>query len=164
VQTSGDDSTPELSAAALLRADELKSLRKEKRRRKSDRMAEVRADLRFMLDANYQAGGGGVYSGFRLVRTRVDPSPAEEPYVGAFLPLDVAQVYPELLAFDGLTYEDVYSNEELPRGMPVVIGPDHFKIHGESWIASLRRSRTQLCVVAALFACAAIGLAFWLRR
>jgi hypothetical protein len=158
VQLSSDESTSELATALA------KSLRKEKRRRHSDRMREVRADLRFMLDANHQAGGQGVYSGFRLVRTRAEPSSDEKPYVDAFLPLDVAQDYPELLAFEGLNYDDVYCNENLPAETRVVVGPGQFKILGEGWVTQLFRSPRTLWIVALLLAGAAAGLVLWLRR
>jgi hypothetical protein len=158
VGSGADDSFPELDTNAL------KSLQKEKRRRKSGRMSEIRADLRFMLDANHQAGGQGVYSGFRLVRTRAVPSPGEEPYVGAFLPLDVAQIFPELLAFEGLNYEDVYCNEVLSAETRVVVGPGRFKILGESWVTQLSRSPRTLWIGALLLAAAAAGLVLWLRR
>lgn len=157
VGSGADDSFPELDIKAL------KSLQKEKRRRKSGRMSEIRADLRFMLDANHQAGGQGVYSGFRLVRTRAEPASDEEPYVGTFLPLDVAQDYPELLAFEGLNYEDVYCNEKLPAETRVVVSPGEFKILGESWVTDLSRSCGKLWTLATLQAARARGLALSLR-
>jgi len=158
VGNTSDDSTPELKAHVAK-----PPVRKEKRRPSPNRMSEIRADLRFMLEANHQPGGQRVYSGFRLVRTRDVLKPDEEQYVDAFIPLDVAQVYPELLAFEGLNYEDVYCNEILSAETRVVVRPGRFKILRRSWVAHHTLSRGRLWKLAALLAAAA-GLVLWLQR
>lgn len=85
----------------------------------------------FMISANRQAGGKGVYSGFRFVRTGgIQLSPEEEPYLGAFLPLKVALKFPRLLSFTTLTYEDVFVNEQLDPKTRTVLRPGRFIRYG----------------------------------
>jgi hypothetical protein len=99
-----------------------------RRARRSQKRHEIKADLEFMISANRDAGGQGVYSGFRFVRTGGnDVSPDEETYLGAFLPLKVATRFPRLMAFKTITYEDVFVNEPLDPATRTVVGPGKFK-------------------------------------
>lgn len=113
-------SEPEQQAAA-----------RKKRSARSSRRHEIRSDLQFMISANREAGGRGVYSGFRFVRTSgVELSPDEEAYLGAFLPLKVALKHPRLLSFTTLTYEDVFVNEHLDPKTRTVRRPGRFIRYG----------------------------------
>lgn len=81
-----------------------------------------------MLDANLQAGGRGVYSGFRYIRVGgIEVSADEAPYLDAFLPLKVAARYPRLVGFTTLTYEDVFVNEQLAPATRTVVRPGKFR-------------------------------------
>jgi len=121
------DDTTDIEAADL----EQQASPRKKRSARSSRRHEIKSDLQFMISANRQAGGPGVYSGFRLVRAGgIELSPDEEPYLGAFLPLKVAIKFPRLLAFATLTYEDVFVNEQLDSKTRTVLRPGRFIRYG----------------------------------
>jgi hypothetical protein len=110
-----------------------------------------------MISANRQAGGRGVYSGFRFVRAGgIELSPDEEPYLGAFLPLNVALKYPRLLGFTTLTYEDVFVNEQLDPKTRTVLRPGKFIRYG---IVTFVSRAVSLIKSAAFMAAALIALA-----
>ncbi len=98
---------------------------------RSSKRQEIRSELLFMMSANREAGGAGVYSGFRFVRSGAAEMNADEaPYLGAFLPLRVAAKYPGLLAFKTISYEDVFANEQLPGATRTVVRPGKFIRYG----------------------------------
>jgi len=121
-----------------------------------------------MLDANLQAGGRGVYSGFRCIRIGgTDVSADEAPYLDAFLPLKVAVRYPRLMGFTTLTYEDVFVNEQLAPATITVIRPGKFRryrfVRLISNMVSLIKSGAYLAV-ALVAAAALVWLALKLKR
>jgi hypothetical protein len=68
------------------------------------------------------------YAGFMIVGMEDErPSQEDEPYVGAFVPLEVAQQYPDLLVRETLDHEEILSEEKLPRGTRMVVAPGRFK-------------------------------------
>ncbi|HEY2252807.1 MAG TPA: hypothetical protein VGH74_17165 [Planctomycetaceae bacterium] len=123
----------ESAAKANVQAGEVEqqAASRKKRSGRSSRRHEIKSDLQFMISANREAGGRGVYSGFRFVRAGgIELSPDEEPYLGAFLPLKVALKYPRLLKFTTLTYEDVFVNEHLDPKTRTVRRPGRFIRYG----------------------------------
>lgn len=104
----------------------------EKRKRDKQQAREnlrwAKENIKFMRQANRDYGDEGLYAGFMFVRIPDEkPSPTEEPYVGSFLPLQVAEKYPDLLAVETIEYEDVETNQRLRRGTKMVIKPGKFK-------------------------------------
>ena len=142
--------------------DQQQADRRARHDKRSRKRQEIRADLQFMVAANRQAGGQGVYTGFRFVRTGVDVSPDEESYLGTFLPLDVARKYPNLLAFTTIGYEDVFVNEGIEPGTRMVVGPGQFRPYRGGSFARQLISSPALWVYALVAAVALAGLAMWL--
>jgi hypothetical protein len=88
----------------------------------------IKEEIRFMVRENRAYGGEGLYAGFRFVEIEDErPGEDDEPYLGAFVPLKIALKHPDILLRDALDYEDVLSDEKLPRGTKVVVAPGHFK-------------------------------------
>ena len=153
----------ELAAGLEQQVDQQK-----RRTKRSQKRQQISADLRFMVSANSQAGGQGVYAGFRFVRASgIDVSPDEELYLGTFLPLNVAAKYPWLMAFKTVVYEDVFVNEQLDPGTRTVVRPGKFRRYR---IISLVSKLTSLCWSSAYLAGAFVALvalikvALWFRR
>jgi hypothetical protein len=98
----------------------------------SRRLARIRdnqADVNIMIAKNKEelrSTGRRFYAGFRLVKTAVKPTPEEEPYIGAFLPLDVAKEHPQLLGLPTLHYQTVYHNEKRKRAIRIIAAPGVF--------------------------------------
>lgn len=133
----------------------------DKRDRRAQKRQEIRADLRFMDSANHEAGGRGVYAGFRFVRTSVATSADEEPYLGAILPLHVARKFPKLMAFTTTGYEDVFVNEEVVPGTRMVVRPGKFAPYRNGNFTSSLTSPRALLVYAFVAAIVLLGLAVW---
>jgi len=97
-----------------------------------ERLARIRdnqADVNIMIAKNKEelrSTGNVFYAGFRLVRTAIKPTREEEPYVGAFLPLDVAKEHPQLLGLPTLHYQTVYHNEKRKRATRIISAPGMF--------------------------------------
>ena len=141
---------------------------RKRRARRLQKRHEIKADLQFMISANREAGGQGVYSGFRFVRAGGnDVSPDEEPYLGAFLPLKVAIKFPRLMAYKTVTYEDVFVNEPLDPATRTVVGPGKFRRYG---IVSFMSKVQWLLLWGAYLAGALVALAvivkavLWIKR
>jgi hypothetical protein len=101
--------------------------KREKQARK-DRLQTLKEEIRFMVRENRAYGGEGLYAGFVFVEVEDErPSEDDEPYIGAFVPLKVAQQHPELLLRETLDYEEVLSDDKLPRGTRMVVAPGRFK-------------------------------------
>lgn len=93
-----------------------------------DRRAGNDETLRHMLRENKAYGGEGLYAGFRFVELEEEkPNQKEAPYAGAFLPIQVAAKYPELLDVETLEIEEVMVDDRLPKGTPMVVGPGRFR-------------------------------------
>jgi hypothetical protein len=129
--------------------------------KRSQKRREIRADLQFMVAANRQAGGQGVYAGFRFVRTGIEVAPDEEPYLGTFLPLNVALKNTNLMAFTSLAYEDVFINEEIAPGTRMVVGLGQFRPYRSGSLVSQLTSPGAILAYALLAAAALAGLAVW---
>lgn len=120
-------------------------------------------DLASMIAANRAAQPAKVYSGFHLVQTSREPSPEEQPYVGAFLPLQAAKEFPELLALESIDYSHAYCNESLPAGTRLVIRPGKFRVITDGDPRSIWGSPAAILVYLSLAASAAL-LAAWFSR
>jgi hypothetical protein len=139
-----------------------------RRARRSQKRQEIRSDLQFMVAANREAGGQGVYAGFRYVRAGgIEAALDEEPYLGALLPLKVATKFPRLMAFTTVAYEDVFANEQLDPATRTVVRPGRFRRYGLISLVSRLNSLllSSAYVAGVLVAVAAfVRLALWLRR
>lgn len=101
--------------------------KREKQARK-DGLKMLKDEIRFMIRENRAYGGKGLYAGFVFIEVEDErPSADDEPYVGAFVPLEVAQQYPELLLRESLEYEEVLSDDKLPGGTRMVVAPGRFE-------------------------------------
>ncbi|WP_145276884.1 hypothetical protein [Tautonia plasticadhaerens] len=88
----------------------------------------IKEEIRFMVRENRAYGGQGLFAGFQFVAIEDErPGEDDEPYIGAFVPLQVAEKHPEILLRDALDYEEVLSESKLPRGTRVVVAPGQFK-------------------------------------
>ena len=91
------------------------------------RLARIsRADVDTMIlnsQERFRLTGKDIYAGFRLIRGVATPFAEEEPYIGAFLPLDLAQEYPHLFGLPTLHYQPVYANEKLPLATMIIVAP-----------------------------------------
>jgi hypothetical protein len=120
---SKDSNSAERAVVTQQKAEE----KREKQARK-DRLQTLKEEIRFMVRENRAYGGEGLYAGFRLVEVEDErPSEADEPYLGAFVPLEVAEEHPDILLPETLDYEEVLSDEKLPRGTQVVVAPGRLK-------------------------------------
>lgn len=137
--------------------------RRARQAKRSQKRQEIRSDLQFMVAANRQAGGAGVYAGFRFVRTGVEVAAEEEPYLGTILPLDVARKYPNLMAFTTISYEDVFVNEAIAPGSRMVVGPGKFRPYRSGSLASQLTLPGAILAYALVAAAALAGLAVWLN-
>lgn len=113
---------------------------------RGDRLDAVLADIRMQLDVNHEGGSNPIYAGFEFVRTNQAPSPEEGAYVGAFLPLRVAEKFPELLLNSTITHDDVYCSDQLPRGTRVVVRPGVFSTLGRNRFLEIIGSPIAFCL------------------
>lgn len=101
---------------------------KKQKKRAKDRLKMAKEQIRFMNQANRDYGGEGIFAGFRFSRLPDrQPSPEEQPYVGTFLPIQVASKYPHLLSVETIDYDDVMCDQRLKRGAKMVVKPGKFK-------------------------------------
>ena len=101
-----------------------KAEQKRERAALKDQLAAIRQEIWFMVRENRAYGGDGLFAGFLFVE--IDdkrPSETDAPYVGAFVPLAVAQQHPEILLRETIDYEDVLTEDKLPVGTRVVVAP-----------------------------------------
>jgi hypothetical protein len=144
---------------------ELQADQQKRRARRSRKREEIRSELHSMVITNREAGGQGVYAGFRFVRAGANEmSPNEEPYLGAFLPLQVGMKFPGLMAMTTITCEEVFVNEQLDPATRTVVGPGKFRrydiVSSRAKLNSLLLSSAYLA--GALVAAAAlVWLALW---
>jgi len=102
--------------------------RKQDKKHAKERLLMAKEQLKFMNQANCDYGDDGLYAGFTFLRIPDEmPSPEEEPYVGTFLPIQIATKYPELLAVQTIDCDDVMSDQRLRRGTRMVVKPGKFK-------------------------------------
>jgi hypothetical protein len=133
-------------------------------RRRSARIRANRADVDIMILKNREerrSTGRDFYAGYRLLRTAAEPVPEELPYVGAFLPLDVAHRHSELLGLPTLHYQTVYRDEKLPRATKIIGAPGKF----DEWTGHAKIS-CQLVILLCAVISAAIyaAVALWPGR
>jgi hypothetical protein len=114
-------------------ATQRKAEEKREKKAKKDQLRTIKDDIQFMVRENRAYGDDGLYAGFVFVRIEDErPSEDDTPYVGAFVPLEVAQKYPEVLLRHTLDYDEVLSEAKLRRGTKVVVAPGRFKRLGSS--------------------------------
>lgn len=97
---------------------------------RKQQIAHVKAEIQEMIRSNFddrRDGFEGMYAGFRFVEFEETVSSEERPYRGAFLPLRVAEQYPQLLLVETLDYEEVLTDDVIRKGTPVVVAPGKFK-------------------------------------
>lgn len=124
VMLEAKDSKAAEKAVLKQQKDELK---REKQTRK-DQLQAIKEEIRFMVKENRAYGGEGLFAGFRFIEMEDErPNEEDEPYVGAFVPLEVAQRYPDLLLRATVEYEELLSDDKLPGGTRVVVAPGQFK-------------------------------------
>jgi hypothetical protein len=88
----------------------------------------LRKSRKEQVKENQAYGGEGLYAGFRIIEMEDErPNEEDEPYVGAFVPLEVAQRFPGLILRATVEYEEVLSDDKLPGGTRVVVAPGQFK-------------------------------------
>lgn len=118
------DNWRKAETAILRERDERK--RREKQRRRDD-LAAAKSQIRFMLRENKSYGGEGLYAGFLFVEVEdEEPSQHDALYVGAFLPLNVAADYPELLTLETVEAEELMVDDKIPAGARTVTEPGRF--------------------------------------
>ena len=108
--------------------------------RQADRREAIVTKLQLQLDANREAGSNPIYAGFEFVPTDETPSVDEAPYVGTFLPLEVAARFPELLLNTTITYDDIYCRDVLAGGTRIVVSPGVFRTLRRNWYRELLES------------------------
>ena len=85
------------------------------RRRQKDSSPEA-SYVRSLIEENKQADGDEsiMCCGFVFVPIEGElPRAKERPYIGSFLPIDVAEKHPELLATESIEAEEVYPGDRL---------------------------------------------------
>lgn len=109
-------------------------LRKQKEERgrhegfRKQQLQSVKNEIRFMIRQNKECGEGTLFLGFRFSALDDEqPSPDDAPYVGAFVPLEVAAQYPEILLRESLDCEEVLGEDTPPEGTKVVVAPGRFE-------------------------------------
>jgi hypothetical protein len=123
---SGDSKKAERAIDRMRREEE-----RDKKKQGKRKFAAIKAQIRSMIRENKAYGEEGLYAGFRFEAIDEDEIDEEErPYLGAFVPLDVAAKYPEILLKETLDLEEMLCDDKVPVGTKKIVGPGQYTIIG----------------------------------